>query len=328
MTAIRLLARACVVALALTGSAAAQDRLLNVSYDATREFYRDIGSAFTAFWLKQTNRRISIQTSHGGSGAQARAVLEGLPADVVTLALASDIDALAARGLLAPNWAERLPDHAVPNTSTIVFLVRSSNPKAIHDWPDLIRPGVAVITPNPKTSGGARWAYLAAYGWAMRQPGGSDATAEAYMRTLFAHVPVLDTGSRGATTTFAQRGTGDVLLSWESEAMLAEDELGQGKFEIVYPSLTIVAEPPVAVIDSDVDRKGTRAAAEAYLKFLWTPEAQATAVRHHLRPRDAELAAASFPAINSFTIADLGGWTAVQKAQFADGGVFDRITAR
>lgn len=310
------------------GPAAAQDRVLNVSYDATREFYRDINGAFAAFWLKQTNRRITVQTSHGGSGAQARSVLEGLPADVVTLALASDIDALAGRSLLSPDWAERLPDHSVPSTSTIVFLVRSGNPKAIRDWPDLVKAGVAVITPNPKTSGGARWAYLAAYGWALRQPGGTDATAEAYMRTLFAHVPVLDAGSRGATTTFAQRGTGDVLLSWESEAMLAEEELGRGRFEIVYPSLTIVAEPPVALIDSDVDRKGTRAAAEAYLKFLWTPDAQEIAARHYFRPRAPELAAARFPAINSFTIADLGGWPAVQKIHFADGGVFDRITAR
>ena len=319
------------VVLALPGMAWAQDTLLNASYDPTRELYRAVNAEFSAQWRSQTGRRVSINTSHGGSGAQARAVLDGLPADVVTLALASDIDALAARGLLAADWATRLPNNATPYTSTIVFLVRHGNPKGIRDWADLVRPGIAVITPNPKTSGGARWNYLAALGWAMRQPGATPASGEAYLKSLFAHVPVLDTGARGATNTFVQRGLGDVLLAWENEALLARTELGPGKFDIVYPSVTIVAEPPVAVVDSVVDRRGSRAVADAYLNFLYTPEAQEIAARHHFRPRSPEVAArhaAEFPPLETFDIGAFGGWTRAQAEHFADGGTFDRIVAR
>ena len=314
-----------------TAPARAQDTLLNVSYDPTRELYRAMNRSFAASWLQQTNRRITVNVSHGGSGAQARSVLEGLLADVVTLAAASDVDALAGRGLLASDWQTRLPDHSSPMTSTIVFLVRAGNPKEIHDWPDLVRPGVAVITPNPKTSGGARWNYLAAYGWAVRQPGGTDATAEEYLRQLFAQVPVLDTGARGATTNFVQRGQGDVLLAWENEALLARGEAGVRKVEIVYPSISILAEPPVAVVDSVVDRRGSRVAAEAYLNFLYTPEGQEIAARNFYRPRDQAVTARHaelFPAIAMFDIDAFGGWRRAQAVHFAEGGVFDRITAR
>ena len=327
--------KAAAVALTLAAGlfvhpARAQDTLLNASYDPTRELYRDINRAFAASWQSTTGRGVVVHASHGGSGAQARAVLDGLQADVVTLALASDIDALAARGLLARDWPERLPDAATPFTSTIVFLVRSGNPKAVRDWPDLVRPGVQVITPNPKTSGGARWNYLAALGWALRQPGGSEATGEVFLRQLFAHVPVLDTGARGATNTFVQRGLGDVLLAWENEALLARAELGQGGFEIVYPSVSIEAEPPVAVVDSVVDKRGSRTVAEAYLRFLYTPEGQAIGARHHFRPRDPVVAARfaeMFPPVPTFGIALFGGWTEAQSRHFADGGVFDRVMA-
>ena len=311
--------------------ARAQDSLLNASYDPTRELYRDIDQAFPAQWLQRTGRHLTINASHGGSAAQARAVLDGLPADVVTLALAYDIDMLAAAGLVAKDWQSRLPDHATPYTSTVVFLVRKGNPRHILDWGDLIRPGVAVITPNPKTSGGARWNYLAALGWALRQPGASEASAEDYLGRLFANVPVLDTGARAATNSFVQRGLGDVLLAWENEALLAAQELGPGAFDIVYPSVSILAEPPVAVVDSVVDRRGTRAAAEAYLKFLWTGEGQEIAARHYFRPRDPSVArrhAALFPAMAMFDIGLFGGWQKAQATQFADGGVFDRIFSR
>ena len=307
---------------------AAATELLNVSYDPTRELYREFDRTFAAQWRASTGQTIGVRTSNGGSGAQARAVLDGLQADVVTLALAYDIDALAARGLLAKDWATRLPGGATPATSTIVFLVRKGDPKGLRDWGDLVKPGVAVITPNPKTSGGARWNYLAAWGWALRRPGGTEATAEDYLRALFHQVPVLDTGARGATNSFVQRGLGDVLLAWESEALLARDELGPDRFDIVYPSLSILAEPPVAVVDSVVERKGTRAAAEAYLSALYAPAGQVLLARHHFRPRDqAALAgrAAPFPAVPTFDIASLGGWATVHARHFADGGVFDRI---
>jgi sulfate transport system substrate-binding protein len=308
--------------------ARAQDTVLNVSYDPTRELYRDINLAFAASWKQETGRSVRISMSHGGSGQQARAVLEGLQADVVTLALAADVDALATRGLLANDWQSRLPDRATPYTSTIVFLVRVGNPKTIHDWPDLIRPEISVVTPNPRTSGGARWNYLAALAWAMHQPGATEASGEAFLRRLFAQVPVLDTGARGATTTFAQRGVGDVLLAWEDEAMLVRSTFGAGKFEIVYPSVSILAEPPVAVVDSVVDRHQNRKVVEAYLRFLYTPQAQEIEARHFYRPRDPAILlrhAAEFPAMELVTIEDFGGWDGVQVKHFADGGVFDRI---
>jgi len=329
-TCTRLVAFLAVLLLALTATRGvrAQVTLLNVSYDPTRELYRDINRAFAVQFQKDTGQTISIRMSHGGSGSQARSVLDGLPADVVTLALAADIDALARRNVLATDWQSRLADNASPYTSVIVFLVRNGNPKAIKDWGDLIRPGVAVITPNPKTSGGARWNMLAAVAWSLRQPNATEATMEDFLRKLFAQVPVLDTGARGSTASFAQRGLGDVLLAWENEAWLAQAELGRGQFEIVYPTVSIRAEPPVAVVDSVVDKRGTRAAAAAYLKFLYTREAQELIARHHYRPRDAEVMARNadhFPAMALATIADFGGWDAAQTKYFADGGLFDRI---
>jgi sulfate/thiosulfate-binding protein len=318
-------------ALLLASVAWAQDTLLNVSYDPIRELYRAVNAAFAAKWKADTGRSVVVNVSHGGSGAQARAVLDGLPGDVVTLAVASDIDALAGRGALAKDWQGRLAANAAPFTSTVVFLVRQGNPKGITDWPDLIRPGVAVVTPNPKTSGGARWNYLAALGWALRQPGATPASGEAYLAALFAQVSVLDTGARGATGTFVQRGIGDVLLAWENEALLAQNEIGRGRFEIVYPSVSILAEPPVAVVDSVVERRGTRALAEAYLNFLYTSEGQDLAARHNFRPRDPAVAARHkdrFPPLQTFEIKDFGGWPAVQAAHFGEGGVFDRIAAR
>jgi sulfate/thiosulfate transport system substrate-binding protein len=309
-------------------ASAADIVLLNVSYDPTRELYRDIDRAFSAAWQKQTGQRITINQSHGGSGAQARAVLDGLQADVVTLALAADIDALARRGLVAADWQRRLPDNAAPTTSTIVLMVRKDNPKDIHDWSDLIKQDVAVITPNPKTSGGARWNFLAALAWAKAQAGATAASAEDFMRALFRHVPVLDTGARGATNSFAQRGLGDVLLAWESEAWLARKEFGGDEFAIVYPSLSILAEPPVTVVDSIVDKRGSRAVAEAYLQFLYTKEGQDIAAMNYYRPRDVAVAARyaeRFPALKLVTIEDFGGWDAAQATYFADGGMFDRI---
>jgi sulfate/thiosulfate transport system substrate-binding protein len=309
-------------------AATADVTLLNVSYDPTRELYREINRAFIAAWLAKTGQRCTINQSHGGSGAQARAVLDGLQADVVTLALAADIDALAKRGLIAPGWQQLLGDNAAPFTSTVVLLVRRGNPKRIHDWPDLLQPGVAVITPNPKTSGGARWNFLAAFAWAQGQPGATVASAEGFMRDLFHQVPVLDTGARGATNSFAQREIGDVLVAWENEAWLARKEFGADTFEIVYPSLSILAEPPVAVVDSVVDKRGTREVAEAYLAFLFTAPAQDIAARNYYRPRDATVAkqyAERYPAMKLATIQDFGGWNTAQARFFADGGLFDRI---
>jgi sulfate/thiosulfate-binding protein len=320
---------AAIATLALSRSAAAAAAtLMNVSYDPTRELYRAIDRAFATAYQTKTGQSITVNQSHGGSGAQARAVLDGLQADVVTLALAADIEALSKRGLIAPGWQSRLPDNATPFTSTVVLLVRKGNPKGIHDWPDLLKSGVAVITPNPKTSGGARWNFLAALAWARRQPGATDATAETFMHDLFHRVPVLDTGARGATNSFAQRDLGDVLLAWENEAWLARKEFGADAYEIVYPSVSILAEPPVAVVDSVVDKRGTRDVAQAYLEYLYTPEAQDIAARNYYRPRDPAVAlryAERYPALNLVTIRDFGGWDTAQAAYFADGGLFDRI---
>ena len=311
---------------------AAEVSLLNVSYDPTRELYVDFNKAFAEYWKKKTGETVTIRQSHGGSGRQARAVIDGLAADVVTLALAADIDAIATHGKLLPvNWDERLPDHSAPYTSTIVFLVRKGNPQKIRDWGDLVRDGVSVITPNPKTSGGARWNYLAAWAWAKRQPGGSDATAREFVRRLFQHVPVLDTGARGSTTTFAQRGIGDVAICWENEAWLATKELGPDKFEIVVPSISILAEPPVAVVDKVVLRRGTRTVAEEYLRYLYSPEGQEIAARNYYRPRNPQVAARHqplFPKLELVTIQDFGGWAQAQKEHFGDGGIFDQFHAR
>lgn len=310
--------------------AVADTTLLNVSYDPTREFYQAYNKAFADHWRQETGETVTIQQSHGGSGKQARAVIDGLDADVVTLALAADIDAIAAKtDKLPKDWQQRLPDGSAPYTSTIVFLVRKGNPKGIQDWGDLAKPGVGVITPNPKTSGGARWNYLAAYGWALDQNGGDEAKAKAYLSELFRNVPVLDTGARGSTTTFAQRGLGDVLLSWENEAFLVLNEFGADKFDIVVPSKSILAEPPVALVDGNVDAKGTRKVAEAYLEYLYSAEGQALAAKHFYRPVKPDLAAADdvarFPKIELFGIDRFGGWTQAQATHFADGGVFDQI---
>jgi sulfate transport system substrate-binding protein len=306
--------------------------LLNASYDPTRDLYTACNAAFAAHWQQQTGERVVIRQSHGGSGKQARAVIDGLEADVVTLALAGDIDAIAAGAHLLPaDWQRRLPHNSTPYTSTIVFLVRRGNPKRILDWNDLVRPGIGVITSNPKTSGGARWNYLAAWAWALRQPGGSPATAEDFLRRLYRNVPVLDSGARGSTTTFVQRGIGDVLLTWENEAYLARQRLGADAFDIVYPTVSILTEPPVAVVDEIARRHRSLRAATAYLEFLYTPEAQEIIARNHFRPRDpAVLArhAAEFPAIATLVgIGDFGGWAQAQAAHFADGGSFDRVYA-
>jgi sulfate transport system substrate-binding protein len=302
-------------------SPAAPTQLLNVSYDPTRELYQQINAAFTS------KNKIIVKQSHGGSGKQARAVIDGLPADVVTLALAYDIDEIAKRGLISSNWQARLPNNSTPYYSTIVFLVRHGNPKAIKDWDDLIRPDVKVITPNPKTSGGARWNYLAAWGYAQKTYG-SPEKAKLFMAKLFRNVPVLDSGARGATTTFVERGQGDVLIAWENEALLAKNKLGRGKFDIVVPSVSILAEPPVAVVDKVVEKHGTRAAAEAYLKFLYTPEAQEIVARNYYRPRNSAVAAkykAQFPNLKLFTIdRNFGGWAKAQALHFKDGGLFDQ----
>jgi sulfate transport system substrate-binding protein len=332
MTIIRSLAICVSLVLTPASPAIAQPakvELLNVSYDPTRELYRDINAKFARHWQAATKQQVEIRQSHGGSGKQARSVIDGLPADVVTLALAYDIDEIAQRAkLIAPNWQSRLPNNSTPYYSTIVFLVRKGNPKGIHDWDDLVKPGTKVITPNPKTSGGARWNYLAAWGYA-RKTYGSPAKAKDYMTRLFHNVPVLDSGARGATTTFVQRGQGDVLLAWENEAFLAVNELGRGKFEIVVPSVSVLAEPPVAVVDKVVDRRGTRKVAEAYLKYLYTPEAQEIIAKHYYRPRDPKVAAkykAIFPNISLFTIdRNFGGWKQAQANHFNDGGLFDQI---
>ena len=309
---------------------AATVNLLNVSYDPTRELYENYNKAFAAYWKGKTGDTVVVNQSHGGSGKQARSVIDGLGADVVTLALAYDIDALATQAQLIPaNWQSRLPANSTPYTSTIVFLVRKGNPKGIHDWGDLARPGVAVITPSPKTSGGARWNYLAAWAWALKQPGGSEATAEQFVKKLYKNVPVLDSGARGATVTFVERGIGDVLLAWENEAYLAVKELGPDKFDVVTPSLSILAEPPVSIVDKVVDKHGTRRVAEEYLRYLYSKEGQEIAARHFYRPRDPEIAAkhaAQFPNIPLVTIdAAFGGWTRAQATHFADNGTFDRI---
>lgn len=302
--------------------------LLNVSYDPTRELYTEVNAAFAAQWKSRTGQEVTIQQSHGGSGKQARSVIDGLEADVVTLALAGDIDAIARTGLLAPAWQKRLPHNSTPYTSTIVFLVRKGNPKQIRDWEDLGRPGVSVITPNPKTSGGARWNYLAAWGAALKK-GGDDAQARDLLGRIFRNVPVLDTGARGSTVTFVERGIGDVLVAWENEALLSLKEFGADRFEIVAPARSILAEPPVAVVDSVADRRGTRKVAEAYLEFLYSPEGQIIAAKNFYRPRDpAALAAAKvqFPAIELFTIDELfGGWKVAQEKHFAESGEFDRL---
>jgi sulfate transport system substrate-binding protein len=330
----RITMRLAIGALALAAAIApayATTTLLNVSYDPTRELYVDFNAAFAKHWKAKTGQDVQIKQSHGGSGRQARSVIDGLPADIVTLALASDIDALVSNGKLLPvNWQSRLPHNSSPYTSTIVFLVRKGNPKGIKDWGDLVKPGVSVITPNPKTSGGARWNYLAGWAWALKQPGGSEASAKEYVRKLFKNVPVLDTGARGSTTTFVQRGIGDVLLAWENEAFLSIKELGPDKVEIVVPSLSVLAEPPVAVVDKVVLRRGTRDVATEYLNFLYTPEAQEIIARNYYRPIDETIAAkyaAQFPKVNLVKIADFGGWTKAQKDHFADGGVFDQIFA-
>jgi len=318
-----------VAGLLWAGSAVAADvSLLNVSYDPTRELYAEFNKAFARAYQKETGKSIDIKQSHGGSGSQARAVIDGLQADVVTLALAYDIDAIAAKGFLPAAWQKRLPQNASPYTSTIVFLVRKGNPKGIKDWDDLIKPGVGVITPNPKTSGGARWNYLAAWGYALKKTGSAD-KARQFVGDLFRNVPVLDTGARGSTVTFVERGVGDVLLAWENEAFLAQREFGKDKFEMVSPPLSILAEPPISVVDRVADKKGTRAAAEAYLKYWYTKEGQEIAARNSYRPRDAEIAKEyekSFAKVELFTIDELfGGWTRAQKEHFAEGGIFDQI---
>ncbi|WP_293761763.1 sulfate ABC transporter substrate-binding protein [uncultured Aquitalea sp.] len=329
----KLLTRVSVTAallLATAGHALADVALLNVSYDPTREFYQEYNGLFAKYWKAKTGETVTIKQSHGGSGKQARAVIDGLDADVVTLALGYDVDALNTEAkLIPPNWQTRLPNNASPYTSTIVFLVRKGNPKAIKDWKDLIKPGVEVVTPNPKTSGGARWNYLAAWGYALKQPGGNEAKAREFVKTVYQHVKVLDSGARGSTVTFTQRGIGDVLLAWENEAYLSLQEFGADKFEIVTPSVSILAEPPVSVVDKVVDKKGTRKQAEAYLKYLYTPEAQALAAKYYYRPRDAKVAAKNadrFSKVKLFTVDQVfGGWTRAQKTHFADGGVFDQI---
>jgi len=303
--------------------------ILNVSYDPTRELYEAFNTAFVRYYEAQTGRQVTVKQSHGGSGKQARSVIDGLDADVVTLALAYDIDALADAGLIPEDWQGRLPHNSAPYTSTIVFLVRKGNPKGIRDWDDLARPGVSVITPNPKTSGGARWNYLAAWGYALRKNGGDEAAAREFVAQIFRNVPVLDSGARGSTTTFVERGIGDVLISWENEAFLALHELGEDQFEIVVPSLSILAEPPVTVVDQVVDRRGTRNVAQAYLEYLYSEEGQELAARHYYRPRQASVAgkyASQFPEIELFTIEEVfGGWKEAQRIHFADGGVFDQL---
>ena len=321
-----------VLALVLMGSSllfAESNALLNVSYDPTRELYQEINSAFVRYWKAKTGADVVVKQSHGGSGKQARAVMDGLHADVVTLALAYDIDVLAQTGLIPANWQKRLPNNSSPYTSTIVFVVRKGNPKQIKDWNDLIRPGVSIITPNPKTSGGARWNYLAAFGYALKGNGHNDQRAREFMAAFFKNVPVLDTGARGATTTFAERGLGDVLVAWENEAMLIAEKLGKGNFQIILPSISILAEPPVTVVDRYAQQNGNTALAQAYLKFLYSAEGQEIAARYYYRPRLATVAAkysSRFPQLKLFSIDEqFGGWGKVQKIHFGDGGFFDQI---
>jgi sulfate transport system substrate-binding protein len=319
-----------VLAVSLGWVAGTEVTLLNASYDPTREFYRDYNTAFARHWLDKMGDRVTIRQSHGGSGKQARAVIDGLDADVVTLATAYDVDELWERGKLIPqDWQKRLPDNSAPSTSTIVLVVRKGNPKQIKDWDDLVKPGVSVITPNPKTSGGARWNYLAAWGYALKRFGGDEGKTRDFVARLFKNVPILDAGARGATTTFVQRGIGDALIAWESEALVALKESGQSEFELVTPSLSILAEPPVTWVDKVVNRHGTKAVARAYLEYLYSPEGQEIAARHYYRPRlesVAEKYAGTFPKVNLFTIDEvLGGWQKAQKTHFNDGGVFDQI---
>jgi len=309
---------------------AADYTLLNVSYDPTRELYQEYNKAFSAYWKAKTGDNLTIKASHGGSGKQARSVIDGLDADVVTLALAYDIDEVSSVGkLIAPDWQKRLPHNSTPYTSTIVLLVRKGNPKGIKDWGDIVKPGVSVIVANPKTSGGARWAYLAAYGYALKKFNNDDAKARAYITEVYKHVPVLDSGARGATVTFAERGVGDVLLAWENEAYLVQAEFGKDKFDTVFPTTSILAEPPVSVVDKVVDRRGTRKIAEAYLQYLYSPEGQEIAAHNYYRPTDPTVAAkyaSKFPKLKLFTINDtFGGWQNAQKTHFSDGGVFDKI---
>ncbi len=333
MTPLRALTLALGLAIGAPASPAQAQSLLNTSYDPTRELYEAINKAFIADWKGKTGKTLRINQAHGASGGQARAVIDGLEADVVTLALAYDIDSIAKSGLLPADWQRRLPENSTPYTSTIVFLVKKGNPKQIKDWGDLTKPGVQVITPNPKTSGGARWNYLAAWAWALRQPGGSEATAKTFVRNLYRNVPVLDTGARGSTVTFAQRGIGDVLLAWENEAFLALNEFGRNRFDIVVPSFSILAEPPVALVDKNVDKHKTRAEAEAYLQFLYTPAAQKIIAEKHYRPRNTAAAnpadLALLPKLELIAIDDpvFGGWTKAHATHFADGGVFDQIYA-
>ena len=329
MNSIRIFATVLMGAAALSGSAK-DIKLLNVSYDPTRELYQDVNAAFAKQWQAKTGDKIVVQQSHGGSGKQARSVIDGLEADVVTLALAYDIDAIAEKGKLLPaDWQKRLPNNSAPYTSTIVFLVRKGNPKGIRDWDDLAKPGVAVITPNPRTSGGARWNYLAAWGYALKTLGNDETKARDLLTRIFKNVPVLDTGARGSTTTFVQRGIGDVLIAWENEALLSLKESGKGEFEIVLPSITILAEPSVAWVDKVTSRRGTKAVAQAYLEYLYTPEGQEIAAKHYYRPRSEAVLqkfAASFPKVNTFTIDEMfGGWQKAQKIHFGDGGVFDQV---
>ncbi|WP_314439161.1 sulfate ABC transporter substrate-binding protein [Massilia timonae] len=319
---------AALTLLVQTSAFAADVNLLNVSYDPTRELYHEFDAAFAKHWKARTGDNVNVKQSHGGSGKQARSVIDGLQADVVTLALAYDIDAIRDKGLINPGWEQKLQYRSSPYTSTIVFLVRKGNPKKIKDWNDLVKPDVSVITPNPKTSGGARWNHLAAYGYALRQPGGNPQKAAEFLGALYKNVPVLDSGARGSTTTFVERGIGDVLLAWENEALLALRELGPDKFEIVAPSLSILAEPPVAVVDKNVDKKGTRKVAQAYLEYLYSDEGQDIIAKNYYRPavdKFAKKYASQFPQIKLFQISELGGWTVAQKAHFADGGIFDQI---
>ncbi len=330
LKSIRSLIAATVALTALSGTALAADvTLLNVSYDPTRELYKELNTAFAAKWVADTGKSVEINQSHGGSGKQARSVIDGLEADVVTLALAYDIDAIADTGLIDKNWQARLPNNSSPYTSTIVFLVRKGNPKQITDWPDLVKEGIQVITPNPKTSGGARWNFLAAWGDALDRNGGDAGKAEAFVRELYKHVPILDSGARGSTVTFVERGIGDVLLAWENEAFLAVKELGPDKVDIVIPPRSILAEPPVTIVDSVVDKHGTREIAEAYLKFIYSPEGQDLAAKHFYRPQSPEIAAKyadQFPKIELFTLADkFGSWREAQAKYFDDGGLFDKI---
>ncbi|MDR0807008.1 MAG: sulfate ABC transporter substrate-binding protein [Enterobacteriaceae bacterium] len=318
--------------LVATSVAAKDIQLLNVSYDPTRELYQEYNKAFSSYWKEKTGDNVTIKQSHGGSGKQASSVINGIAADVVTLALAYDVDAIAERGKLDKNWITRLPDNSAPYTSTIVFLVRKGNPKQIHDWNDLVKPGLNVVTPNPKTSGGARWNYLAAWGYALQQNNNDQAKAQAFVKALFDNVQVLDTGARGSTTTFVERGIGDVLIAWENEAYLAVKELGKDQFEIVTPSVSILAEPTVAVVDSVVDKDGNREVSEAYLKYLYSKQGQTIAAENFYRPRDPEVLkkfAATFQPLNLFTVDQVfGGWQKAQQTHFATDGIFDQITRR